>query len=147
MLSTQAIVLAICNTVILVAVILSMFVIKKNTDEGNKVYATIKNIFALLMFIIIMMMQIYSLNCMVYGDCRMWAWVLAIFAVVGTLSYIGFFAYIVFTMKKISTYPKVMSTMEVNETSSVKPVAQVTTTTPPANPTNVPSEKRTPPQP
>lgn len=99
-LSTQATILAICNFVILIAVVLSMFVIKKNNDEGNKLYATIKNVFALLMFIIIMTMQVYSLNCMIYGDCHLWGWILTTFAVIGTLSYLGFFAYIAFTIKK-----------------------------------------------
>jgi hypothetical protein len=100
LISTQAVVLAICNALILLAVILSMFVIKKNTDEGDKGSALIKNVVALLFFFVFMALQVYSLNCMIYGDCRIWAWILVGFAVLGTVLYMAAFLYIVFIKKK-----------------------------------------------
>lgn len=108
--SPQAIILTVCNLVILIALILSLFVIKKSQDspEENKVKTMLKNIAALIMFLIIMVMQIYSLNCMVYGDCNAWAWLLTTFAVFGTLAYIGFFAYVAMTAKRVQTTVKDM---------------------------------------
>lgn len=104
MISYQAIVLGICNFVILIALILSMFVLKKSAAEGeSRVKIVLKNVAALVMFLVIMVMQIYSLNCMVYGDCASWAWVLTAFAIFGTLTYIGFFAYLVFSARKVQT--------------------------------------------
>lgn len=100
MLSSQAFVLAICNVCVLIAVLLSMFVIKKNTDNGETSSAMVKNVVALVFFIFIMVMQVYSLNCMVRGDCHVWAWILAAFGVIGTLSYLGAFVYILMSSKK-----------------------------------------------
>jgi hypothetical protein len=102
MISQQGVILSICNIVIFIAVILSMFVIKKSVDtESNKTKSVFKNIAVLIMFLLIMVMQVYSLNCMVNGDCQMWAWALTAFAVFGTLGYIGFFAYITMTANKV----------------------------------------------
>lgn len=102
MLSQQGVILSICNFIIFVAVVLSMFVIKKSADtESNKTKSILKNIAVLMMFILIMVMQVYSLNCMVTGDCQLWSWTITAFAVFGTLGYIGFFAYIVMTANKV----------------------------------------------
>lgn len=102
MLSQQGLILSICNVIIFVAVVLSMFVIKKTADtEPNKVKAVLKNIAVLIMFLLIMVMQVYSLNCMVTGDCHVWAWILTAFAIFGTLGYIGFFAYLTMTANKV----------------------------------------------
>lgn len=105
MISTQAIVLTICNLIILVALIISMFIIKRTNDNEQKVGAIMKNMSALLGFIIIMGLQIYSLNCMVYGDCHLWSWILVGFGILGTLSYLGVFAYIAYTLKKQQGLP------------------------------------------
>lgn len=102
MISIQAVVLGICNLVILVALIISMFVLKRSSDSSEgKVKTALKNVAALIMFVIIMVMQIYSLNCMVYGNCVAWAWVLTAFAIFGTLAYIGFFTYLLFSTNKV----------------------------------------------
>lgn len=108
--SPQAIILTVCNIVILIALILSLFVIKKSSDapEESKVKTILKNVAALVMFLVIMAMQIYSLNCMVYGNCTSWSWVLTTFAIFGTLAYIGFFAYVAMTAKKVQMSMKDM---------------------------------------
>jgi hypothetical protein len=102
MFSQQGVILTVCNVIIFIAVILSMFVIKKSSNtEPNKTTSILKNIAVLIMFLLIMAIQVYSLNCMVYGDCQMWAWSLTAFAVFGTLGYIGFFAYISMSANKL----------------------------------------------
>lgn len=104
MFSQQAFILTVCNVIILVAVILSMFVLKKSqTTDPNKVKTVFKNISVLIMFIIIMMLQVYSLNCMVYGNCQLWSWILTSFAIFGTLGYIGFFAYLSMSANQVQT--------------------------------------------
>lgn len=107
MFSQQAIILTICNFVIFVAVVLSMFVLKKSTDtEPMTIVPILKNVAALVGFVIVMALQVYSLNCMIYGDCHAWAWVLTAMAVVGTLAYLGIFAYIAMTASKIKSSVK-----------------------------------------
>lgn len=102
MFSQQAIVLSICNIIILIAVIISMFVLKKSKDtEQYKIKTVLKNIAALIMFIIIMVMQIYSVNCMITGECHIWTWILVAFFAFGTLMYIGFFTYVAMSANKI----------------------------------------------
>jgi hypothetical protein len=103
LIAQQAIVLGVCNFIILLSVVLSLFVIKKDTDQGDKTGAIWKNIAALIMFVTIMALQIYSLNCMVYGDCNIWAWIIAAFAIVGTVSYLGLFAYVATSAQQLTT--------------------------------------------
>lgn len=107
MLATQSIVLIVCNIFVFIAIVMSMFVLKKESNENKstseRITTIAKNVLALVLFAIIMALQVYSLNCMVYGDCQAWAWILTTFAAVGTLSYLGFFVYLVSTMKKIQT--------------------------------------------
>lgn len=105
MLSTQAIILAVCNALVFIAIALSMFVLKKESDanvtKSDRIITIVKNVTALIMFAIIMALQVYSLNCMIYGDCQLWTWIITVFAVLGTLSYLGFFVYLVATFKKV----------------------------------------------
>ena len=104
MFSQQAFILTICNVIILVAVILSMFVLKKSqATDPSKVKTILKNISVLVMFIIIMLLQVYSLNCMVYGNCQLWSWILTSFAIFGTLGYIGFFAYLSMSANQVKS--------------------------------------------
>jgi cytochrome bd-type quinol oxidase subunit 2 len=105
MLSQQALILSICNVVIFIALIISVFIIKKTTDkkEESKYKIVLKNIAALIFFLIIMIMQVYSVNCMVYGECGSWAWIITIFTVLGTLAYLGLFIYILIKSKTPDT--------------------------------------------
>jgi len=105
--SQQAIILTICNFVIFVAVVLSMFVLKRSTDtETMTIIPILKNVAALVGFVIVMALQVYSLNCMIYGDCNVWAWILTAMAVVGTLAYLGVFVYITVSASKIKSSVK-----------------------------------------
>lgn len=103
--STQAVILTICNVLVFIAVATSMFLIKKegdaNTNVSSRIGTIMKNIAALIMFAIVMALQVYSLNCMIYGDCHMWTWIITGFAVFGTLSYLGIFVYLVSTLKRV----------------------------------------------
>ena len=104
MFSQQSIVLSICNVIILIAVILSMFVLKKSKDtERYKINTILKNVSALVMFIIIMVLQIYSVNCMISGDCHIWTWILVALFAFGTLMYVGFFTYVAMSASRIQT--------------------------------------------
>jgi len=100
MLSKQGWVLAICNTIIFIVVLIGMFSVKKDAEAGDKTKALIKNVVALVFFFIIMVLQVYSLNCMITGDCHIWAWILAIFAVLTTVLYMIAFVMIIFAANK-----------------------------------------------
>lgn len=100
MLTTQGWILAICNIIIFVVVIVGMVAVKKDSEDGNKPLALVKNVVALVFFFIVMALQVYSLNCMVTGDCHLWAWILAVFAVITTLLYMGAFVIILFGPSK-----------------------------------------------
>lgn len=101
MLSTQAIILLVCNLVVITAMGLSLFALKKNVDKGeSKTVVLIQNLAVMIMFVVVMMMQVYSVNCMVYGDCQLWTWFLVGLAVVGTLTFLGFFTYVAVVARK-----------------------------------------------
>lgn len=102
MLSKQGWVLAVCNTIIFIVVVLSMLSVKQETEQGSKTKALIKNVVALVFFFIVMVLQVYSLNCMITGDCHVWAWILASFAVITTLLYMLAFVFIIFKANKKS---------------------------------------------
>jgi hypothetical protein len=100
MLSTQAIILLVCNLIVLIAVGLSLFALKKNVDKGeSKTVVLLQNIAVMIMFVVIMMMQVYSINCMVFGDCQLWTWIIVGLAVIGTLTFLGFFTYVAIATK------------------------------------------------
>lgn len=132
MLSTQAIVLAVCNLLVFIAITLSMFVLKKESDQNasksDRIVTIVKNVTALIMFAVIMALQVYSLNCMIYGDCQLWAWIITAFAALGTLSYLGFFVYLIATFKKVG------DNVQDIRTFGGAPSVPTTTPTPPTTP-------------
>lgn len=95
--SSQAKVIVVCNIVVLIAVLLSIFGINKerNKQEG-KIKAISKAVIVFVMFIVIMLLQVYTMNCMIYGECHSLAWAISSVAVVGTLIYLGIFIYLIF---------------------------------------------------
>lgn len=108
MLSTQAWLLAICNFVIFVSVVISVFLIKDDGEQGKKGTALFKTVIALLSFLFVMALQVYSLNCMVFGNCLLWSWIVSVFAAIGCIAYICVFVYVV-VLKKTSIKQSVPS--------------------------------------
>lgn len=88
-LSKQGLVLLVCNMIVFIMIVANIFVSKKSN--------WVMSLFLLCVLIIpIMAIQVYSLNCMVTGDCRLWSWTLVAFVIVFTLLYIiGFLSMIV----------------------------------------------------
>lgn len=99
--SPQASILAICNIIIVLSTGISMLIFARKSEEIVTWNLVVNNVAAFLLFIVIMALQVYSLNCMVTGDCQIWAWVVAGFAVFGTLAYLGLFAYLMGLLNKI----------------------------------------------
>lgn len=116
--STQAWLLAICNFVIFISVILSLFLIKDDNEQGKKGSAIFKTIIALGSFLCVMALQVYSLNCMVVGDCILWSWIVAIFATIGCIAYVCLFVYVVVVLKRAP-----------NAVISVKPSSPIASST------------------
>lgn len=103
MMSSQAWVMAVCNLLIFGLMIAAVVFAKKDAEEGNKAIAVIKTVVGFLFIFVIMALQVYSLNCMVVGDCQLWSWIIAILSVISTLVFIGGLIYIYYVTKKIST--------------------------------------------
>ena len=71
------------------------------TKEKRTLVAKIGiSVIVLIVLIPIVFMQVYSLNCMVSGDCKMWSWTLASVAVLITQVYIIGFISMIIRMKK-----------------------------------------------
>lgn len=87
-LTNQAIIIGVCNIIIFLGIIVSLFFLKVDILAGNKAIAVLKIIAGLLWFLIMVAIQVYSINCMVVGDCIIWTWILVAFAILGTLIYI-----------------------------------------------------------
>jgi hypothetical protein len=86
--SNQAIILTVCNFIIFMLMFANIFISKQKSK-------TIVILGLIFIVIPIMIIQIYSLNCMVTGSCVAWSWTLSIIAIVLTLVYvIGFIAMI-----------------------------------------------------
>lgn len=93
-LSHQAIVLIVCNFVVFMLMFINVFIPRKNvTNTPSK---TAVSFVLLLVILPIMILQIYSLNCMVTGECYAWSWTLSVIAAIFTIIYvIGFILTIV----------------------------------------------------
>ena len=95
-LTPQAIVLLVANLVFLIAVVFSISSVLRTmkTHGFDVTYDVSRVVSALLSYLIVMGLQVYSLNCMVVGDCRVWTWILAGLAVLGTLLYLALLVWI-----------------------------------------------------
>lgn len=82
--SKQAIILMICNFIVFMLLLFNTFITK-----GSNRNAIIIVLF--LMILPFMILQIYSLNCMVTGECYVWSWIIAYISIAFTVLYvIGF---------------------------------------------------------
>ena len=144
--STQAMILAACNAVIFIAVVIAMFLTKEEADKGSKVVAIMKNIVSLLAFFIMMALQVYSLNCMVYGECYLWSWIIAIFSVIGLVIFILGFIYIIYMTKSVGN--AMNSLADMGTTTAIQgqmSTLPATAAEPPAEEEAPPAEEEAPP--
>jgi NADH:ubiquinone oxidoreductase subunit 3 (subunit A) len=72
---------------------------KDQTNKKSKSYIIILLLFVILPF---MVMQIYSLNCMVTGECHAWSWTLSVIAAIFTFLYVIGFIAMIMKIKKNS---------------------------------------------
>ena len=97
-LQTQSIVLLVCNLIIFVLVGANVLINKKENAPS-----WLLTLILLVMIVLpIMIVQVYSLDCMFTGDCRAWSWTLATAAIVVTLIYIVGFISMIIKLKKSS---------------------------------------------
>jgi len=91
--SKQAIILMVCNFIVLMLLLLNTLI----TKTPNRVAILIVLFLIILPF---MLLQIYSLNCMVTGECYAWTWIIATIAVVFTILYVIGFIIMIRRLKK-----------------------------------------------
>ena len=89
----QTLVLLVCNIVIFILIVSNMFL-----GKNKNWFLSIVLLIALI--VPIMLMQLYSVNCMVTGDCNSWSWFLVAVAVLCTLVYIIGFINSIINLKK-----------------------------------------------
>jgi len=90
--SKQAIILMICNFIVFMLLLSNTFISKIPNRTA----------ILLVLFLLIlpfMLLQIYSLNCMVTGECYTWTWIIAAIAVVFTILYVIGFIIMIKKMK------------------------------------------------
>jgi energy-converting hydrogenase Eha subunit A len=98
-LSYQAIVLMLCNFIIFMLMFINVFIPKKNKDSPSKTAITLVLLFIILP---VMALQVYSLNCMVTGECHAWSWILSAIAGIFTILYVIGFVAMIIKLKKIA---------------------------------------------
>ena len=98
-LAPQTITLLIVNVLLLATFVAGVFMInnKKDADKEQKKWlVVIKNLGVFAVYIMIMCAQAYSVNCMIYGNCFVWSWVIAALIIVASLSHMGLIIYLIF---------------------------------------------------
>lgn len=99
-LSTQALVLLICNFVIFVLLFASIL-IPRSRDQPKQNDAKVARIILLFVIILpLMVLSIYALNCMIVGQCTGFAWSLSAIAILIAILYIIGFIMAILKKKK-----------------------------------------------
>lgn len=91
--SKQAIILMICNFIVFMLLLLNTFI----TKTPNRTAIIVVLFLLILPF---MLLQIYSLNCMVTGECYAWSWIIAYIAIAFTVLYVIGFIIMIRKIKK-----------------------------------------------
>lgn len=91
--SKQAIILMICNFIVFMLLLLNTFITKTPNRTGIIVVL-------FLLILPFMLLQIYSLNCMVTGECYAWSWIIAYIAIAFTVLYVIGFVVMIQRLKK-----------------------------------------------
>lgn len=98
-LTTQALVLLVCNFVIFILLFANILIPKSRNQQNND--SKIARL--LLLFIVvlpIMVLSIYSLNCMIVGQCTHLSWAVATVAILVCILYIIGFIMAILKKKK-----------------------------------------------
>lgn len=104
MITTQSIILAVCNTIIIISALISILWNRSQTEDATKprFVDMLKATAAFCVFVLVMVLQVYSLECMVRGQCHVWSWLVAIFAILSTLGYLGLYLYLAKVFTKVT---------------------------------------------
>lgn len=112
-LAPQTIALIVVNVILLITFIIGVVVVnksKKNNEDGtqdSKIMILAKNLGVFALFIIIMCAQGYSVNCMVFGNCATWSWVVASVIMCASFVHMGMLVYVILkTLQSQAAYPR-----------------------------------------
>lgn len=96
--SAQSIVVGACIIVCLL-VLFTNSILNQSSSAKDKAIA-----FLVLFFVGIplLILKVYTVNCIVLGSCDMYGWILASIAIVVTLAYLGLFVYRIVVKKEQS---------------------------------------------
>lgn len=81
-LEKQALVVLMCNIIIFMLLIVNVII---NTDIQAKILSIV---FIIIVIIPLTIIQTYSINCMMTGNCNVFSWTLALLLVLCTIFYI-----------------------------------------------------------
>ena len=101
MIRTETIVVGICAVILILAMIANVVVSK--TSSTDSVFCTTKLCMILAILFVLLplaLIQVYSVQCMLEGNCDRFVWIFVGIAVVLTLVYIGLFVYKIIKQKR-----------------------------------------------
>lgn len=103
-LAPQTIALIVVNVLLLITFIAGVVVVNKHkkTNEDSKIMIFAKNLGLFVFFIIVMCAQAYSVNCMVFGNCVAWSWVIASIIMLASFAHMGMLLYVIMRTMKTS---------------------------------------------
>lgn len=100
-LSNQALTILICNFVIFILLLANTFIPRKNPSDAEKRMSRSGSFIVLFLLVLpFMLLSVYSVNCMIVGQCTTWTWILSAFVILIAFLYIVGFIQMIIIKKK-----------------------------------------------
>lgn len=100
-LSNQALTILVCNFIIFVLLLANTFIPRKSPSDSEKRMSK-SGSFIVLFFLVLpfMLLSVYSVNCMIVGQCTTWTWILSALVICVAFLYIVGFVQMIIIKKK-----------------------------------------------
>ena len=96
--STQSIVVGVCSIICLL-ILFTNSILNQSYTVKEKAIAFVVIFFVGVPFLLL---QVYTVNCVVVGTCDIYGWIITSIAIITTLTYLGLFVYKIVVKKQQS---------------------------------------------
>jgi hypothetical protein len=98
-LSNQAMTILVCNFIIFILLLANIF-IPRNDSSQKRMSKTGSFVVLFLLVLPFMILSVYSVNCMIVGQCTTWSWILSGLVIIAAILYIIGFIQMIIIKKK-----------------------------------------------
>lgn len=100
-LSNQALTILICNFIIFILLLANTFIPRKSASDAEKRMTKTGSFIVLFLLVLpFMLLSVYSVNCMIVGQCTTWTWIISAFVIFVAFLYIIGFIQMIMIKKK-----------------------------------------------